>query len=41
LKAWKGDSANVSQAQHVFRGRARLNGAAQLGQYSNSMETAA
>lgn len=41
LKAWKGKSANISQAQRVFHERARLNGAAQLGRYSSAMEAAA
>ncbi|NJD62230.1 MAG: fructose-bisphosphate aldolase class I [Deltaproteobacteria bacterium] len=38
LKAWKGDSANISTAQGVFRHRARCNGAARYGKYTREME---
>lgn len=41
LKAWQGDPANLGRAQASFYNRARLNGAAQIGEYSSSMETAA
>jgi fructose-bisphosphate aldolase class I len=40
LKAWKGESANRSAAQKAFHHRARLNGAARYGRYSEAMETA-
>ncbi len=35
---WKGSPANVAAAQKAFQHRARLNGAAALGKYSESME---
>jgi fructose-bisphosphate aldolase class I len=38
LKAWGGDPANVSKAQNAFAHRARLNGAARHGTYTESME---
>ncbi len=38
LKAWGGDSANVSAAQAAYAHRARLNGAARSGSYRDSME---
>jgi fructose-bisphosphate aldolase class I len=41
LKAWKGETANVSAAQQAFLHRAKLNGAASKGEYSPSMESAA
>lgn len=39
LKAWKGDPANVRDAQNALYHRARCNGAATLGQYSDEMES--
>jgi fructose-bisphosphate aldolase class I len=38
LKAWRGESANVKTAQAAFAHRARLNGAARCGRYSETME---
>lgn len=38
LKTWAGDANNVAQAQAALHKRAKLNGAAQLGQYSVEME---
>ena len=38
LKAWSGDAANLKKAQDAFHHRARLNGAARYGQYTDSME---
>ena len=38
LKAWKGDPANASAAQRAFHHRARLNGAARSGGYTQAME---
>ncbi|MFN2556769.1 MAG: class I fructose-bisphosphate aldolase [Nitriliruptorales bacterium] len=38
LDAWKGDSANVEQAQQALLHRARCNAAASMGQYSSDME---
>jgi fructose-bisphosphate aldolase, class I len=38
LKAWAGESANVAQAQQAFYHRAKLNGAARSGSYSEEME---
>ncbi|MHC4080074.1 MAG: class I fructose-bisphosphate aldolase [Planctomycetota bacterium] len=38
LKAWNGDAANVTKAQEAFAHRARLNGAARYGKYTESME---
>jgi fructose-bisphosphate aldolase, class I len=40
LKAWKGDPANARAAQQAFLHRARLNGAARSGSYTEAMETA-
>ena len=40
LKAWKGDPANTPAAQRAFHHRARLNGAARSGGYTQSMEAA-
>ena len=34
LKAWKGEAANVSESQKLLLERARLNGAARIGQYT-------
>jgi fructose-bisphosphate aldolase class I len=41
LKAWKGDPANGPAAQRAYYHRARLNGAARYGRYSQEMEAAA
>ncbi len=41
LKAWGGKAANVAAAQQAFHHRARCNGAARSGSYSNEMESAA
>ena len=41
LKAWRGDPANVEEAQKAFYRRAKLNGAARSGLYAPEMETAA
>ena len=41
LKAWKGDSANVSAAQKIFYHRAKMNSAARSGSYNKEMEAAA
>ena len=41
LKAWKGDEANVPAAQQAFLHRAKLNGAARSGGYTDAMEKAA
>ena len=41
LQAWKGDPANVPAAQAAFAHRAKLNGAARSGTYTDSMEKAA
>jgi fructose-bisphosphate aldolase class I len=38
LKAWRGESAKVAQAQQAFYLRAKLNGAARSGDYSEDME---
>jgi fructose-bisphosphate aldolase, class I len=38
LKAWKGEAANGPSAQRAFYHRAKLNGAARLGRYSQDME---
>jgi fructose-bisphosphate aldolase, class I len=38
LKAWKGEAANAPSAQRAFYHRARLNGAARFGRYSEDME---
>jgi fructose-bisphosphate aldolase, class I len=38
LKAWRGESANVEQAQQAYYRRAKLNGAARSGDYSEEME---
>jgi fructose-bisphosphate aldolase, class I len=40
LKAWKGDPANARAAQQAFLHRARLNGAARSGSYTEAMEAA-
>jgi len=41
LKAWRGDPANVEQAQQAFHLRAKLNGAARYGDYRPEMEQVA
>ena len=41
LKAWKGEPANVSQAQQALYHRAKLNSAARYGKYTPAMEKAA
>jgi fructose-bisphosphate aldolase class I len=38
LKAWGGETANVGQAQQAYYHRAKLNGAARSGDYSEEME---
>jgi len=40
LKAWKGEAANGPAAQRAFLHRARLNGAARSGSWTETMETA-
>jgi fructose-bisphosphate aldolase, class I len=40
LKAWKGEAVNGPAAQRAFHHRARLNGAARSGSYTQDMETA-
>ncbi len=40
LKAWKGDAANVANARLALYHRAKLNGAARFGHYSEEMERA-
>jgi fructose-bisphosphate aldolase, class I len=40
LKAWKGEPANAPAAQRAFLHRARLNGAARSGSWTQAMETA-
>jgi len=40
LKAWKGDSANVADAQKAFHHRALCNSKARFGKYTQEMETA-
>lgn len=39
LSAWSGDNANREQAQQALMQRAKLNGAASIGQYNAAMET--
>jgi fructose-bisphosphate aldolase, class I len=41
LKAWKGQSANISAAQKIFYHRAKMNSAARNGKYTKEMEAAA
>ncbi|HWL65757.1 MAG TPA: class I fructose-bisphosphate aldolase [Actinomycetota bacterium] len=41
LKAWKGEASNVEAGQHELLHRARCNGAARSGSYTDQMETAA
>jgi fructose-bisphosphate aldolase, class I len=38
LRAWRGESGNVASAQDAFHHRAKLNGAARYGRYSEEME---
>jgi fructose-bisphosphate aldolase class I len=38
LKIWKGDAANVAAGQKTFLNRAKMNGAARSGKYSDKME---
>jgi fructose-bisphosphate aldolase class I len=40
LKAWRGEAANVGEAQKAFYRRAKFNGAARSGSYAPEMETA-
>jgi fructose-bisphosphate aldolase, class I len=40
LKAWKGDPANVAEAQQAFHHRASCNSKARFGKYTPEMETA-
>jgi fructose-bisphosphate aldolase class I len=40
LRTWKGQAANVGEAQKVFTHRGELTGAARSGSYSTDMETA-
>jgi len=40
LKAWKGDPANVADAQQAFHHRALCNSKARFGKYTQDMETA-
>ena len=41
LKAWKGEPGNVAAAQKIFYHRAKMNGAARSGSYTQAMEAAA
>lgn len=38
LKAWRGQDANLAKAQKAFLNRARMNGAARNGKYTEAME---
>jgi fructose-bisphosphate aldolase, class I len=38
MKTWKGDPSNVAEAQKAFYHRAKMNGAARSGSYSEEME---
>jgi fructose-bisphosphate aldolase class I len=40
LKAWKGDTANLSAGQTAFHHRAWCNSKARFGKYTEEMETA-
>jgi fructose-bisphosphate aldolase class 1 len=40
LKAWKGEQANVADAQQAFHHRALCNSKARFGKYTAEMETA-
>ena len=41
LKAWKGEAANVAEAQKIFYHRAKMKSAARSGSYTKQMEAAA
>jgi fructose-bisphosphate aldolase class I len=41
IKAWKGEPSNVEAGQQALLHRARCNGAARFGKYSEAMEKAA
>jgi fructose-bisphosphate aldolase class I len=41
LKAWKGEAANVAEAQKIFYHRAKMNSAARSGSYTKQMEAVA
>ncbi|CAM2009752.1 class I fructose-bisphosphate aldolase [Acanthopleuribacter pedis] len=41
LQAWKGSADNVPSAQKVFNHRAKMNGAAAVGEYSEALEAGA
>jgi fructose-bisphosphate aldolase, class I len=41
LKAWKGEAANVAEAQKIFYHRAKMNSAARSGSYTKQIEAAA
>ncbi len=38
MKTWKGDNANIDKAQQTILWRAKCNGPAALGKYSDAME---
>jgi fructose-bisphosphate aldolase class I len=38
LDTWRGESANVAEAQRILQRRAQLNGAARRGRYTPDME---
>ena len=38
MQVWNGDSANVEKAQQALLWRARCNGSAALGKYSDALE---
>ena len=38
MKTWKGEDANVEAAQNALLWRAKCNGSAALGKYSDAME---
>src|SRR5215211_8675137 len=40
MKAWRGEAANVEEAQKAYYRRAKFNGAARSGQYATEWETA-
>jgi fructose-bisphosphate aldolase class I len=40
LRAWRGEPANVDEAQRLYYHRAKCNGAARHGRYSSEMEEA-
>src|SRR5438094_9932249 len=41
VKAWKGEAANVAEAQKIFYHRAKMNSAARSGKYNKQMEAQA